>query len=114
MVNLKKIFIPLFLFLTINPVYSMDQKEEIENELRDIPNFSRFQVNAWLDSYEVQISLEDISELRNFCFHFDQKEYYPFGRLVVEGAIGNEGAIILASMLETDKGLRSLDLSGCN
>jgi len=114
MINLKRIFIPLFLFFTINPVYSMDQKiQEIENELESIIGLNGFKARYWLGSYIVEIIVSDSSALKNFLFHFDQKEQYLFDSLVVQGNIGNDGAQALARSLETDKGLRHLQLYNC-
>jgi len=113
MINFKKIFIPLFLFFIMNPVHGMSSKEEIENELKAAIDSVIF-VKSRLGSYEATINVPDLKVLHALCTYLNKKEHYPFSRLVLSGDVGDDGAQLLAGTLETDKGLRSLNLEDCN
>ena len=124
MINLKKFFIILSLLINLNPAYSMLPKaeieeeieEEIKNELSTIFDSGQFKVISCSDSYKVLIFIRNESEvekLEKLCFYLKKKERYSFSHLVIKGQVRDFGAVILANMLQTDKGLVSLDLSEC-
>jgi len=114
MSDLKKIFIPLFLFLNFNLAYSMT-KIEVEKKLNEHfgDSVNSIVVESWIDSYKVDIRIKDDLSIEKLINYLTQEESYLFSYLKIKGKIGNEGAQSLSEALAQYKGLKFLDLSSC-